>query len=61
MKIAYKNKSLIYESTGIALVGENGGVIGVRLGINKGEWKHNQGKIYMNRNHMVAGLEVNKK
>ena len=35
MKIAYKNKSLIYESTGIALVGENGDAMGVRLGINK--------------------------
>ena len=28
MKIAYKNKSLIYESTGIALVRENTGVMG---------------------------------
>jgi len=35
MKILYKNKSLIYESTGIALVGENGGVMGARSGINK--------------------------
>ena len=34
-RILYKNKSLIYESTGIALVRENGGAIGVRLGINK--------------------------
>ena len=24
-------------------------------------WKHNQGKIYMNSEHMVAGLEVNKR
>ena len=34
-RILYKNKSLIYKSTGIALVGENGGEIGVRSGINK--------------------------
>jgi len=30
-----KNKSLIYESMGIALVGENRGAIGARSGINK--------------------------
>jgi len=35
MKISYKKESHIYESTGIALVGENGGAIDVRLGINK--------------------------
>ena len=38
MKISYKTGSLIYKSTGIALVRENGGamgVMGVRLGINK--------------------------
>jgi len=35
IKISYKTKSLIYKSTGIALIGENGGAIGVRLGINK--------------------------
>jgi len=35
IKISYKIKSLIYESVVIALVGENGGVIGVRVGINK--------------------------
>ena len=35
MKISYKTRSLIYESTGIALVGENGGAMGVRSGINK--------------------------
>ena len=35
MKISYKTRSLIYESMGIALVGENGGAMGVRSGINK--------------------------
>jgi len=35
IRMLYKNKSLIYKSMGIALVRENGGVIGVRLGINK--------------------------
>ena len=36
MKISYKKKvCLIYESMGIALVGENGGAMGVRSGINK--------------------------
>ena len=35
MKIAYRNKSVIYKSMGIALVGENRGVMGVRSGINK--------------------------
>ena len=35
MKISYKTRSLIYESMGIALVGENGGVMGSRSGINK--------------------------
>ena len=29
----YINRSLIYESVGIALIGENGGVIGVRSGV----------------------------
>jgi len=33
--IIQKRESLINESVGIALVGENGGVMGVRLGINK--------------------------
>ena len=35
IRISYRNKSVVYESTGIALVRENGGAIGVRLGINK--------------------------
>jgi len=35
MKISYKNKSLIYESMGIPLVGEYRGAMCVRLGINK--------------------------
>jgi len=35
MKILYKIRSLEYESTGIVLVRENGGAMGVRLGINK--------------------------
>jgi len=35
IRVSYKNKSLIYKSTGIALVGENRGAIGARLGINK--------------------------
>ena len=35
MKISYKTKSLIYKSMCIALVRENGGAMGVRLGINK--------------------------
>ena len=35
IRISYKNKSLIYKSAVIALVGENRGVIGVRMGINK--------------------------
>ena len=35
MRISYKIKSLIYESAVIALVGENRGAIGARLGINK--------------------------
>ena len=61
MKISYKEESLIYESTGIALVGENGGVIDVRLGINKVRVEHIQGKIYMNSEHMVAGSEENKR
>ena len=30
-----QTESLIYKSMGIALVGENGGVMGARLGINK--------------------------
>jgi len=34
MKIAYKNQSLIYGSMDIALVGGNGGAMGVRSGIN---------------------------
>jgi len=52
MKISYKNESLIYESVGI---------MGVRLGINKMQVEHNQGKIYMNSEHMVEGSEVNKR
>src|SRR5882724_11099710 len=56
MKISYKTKSLIYESMGIALVGENGGVMGVRC-----RWKHNPCEIYMNGEHMVAGSEENKR
>jgi len=35
MKISYKTRSLIYKSMGIALFGENGGVMGARSGINK--------------------------
>ena len=35
IKISYKIKSLIYESAVIALVRENGGAIGARLGINQ--------------------------
>ena len=35
MKISYKKECLIYESMSIALVGENGGAMGVGLGINK--------------------------
>ena len=35
IKISYKIESLIYESAVIALVGENGGAICVRTGINK--------------------------
>jgi len=35
MKISYKKESLIYESPGLALVRENGGAMGARLGINK--------------------------
>ena len=35
MKISYKKEGLIFESMGIALFGENGGVVGVRSGINK--------------------------
>jgi len=35
IRISYKFKGLIYESVVIALVRENGGVIGVRTGINK--------------------------
>ena len=31
MKISYKTKSLIYKSTGIALVGENGGMNGCKV------------------------------
>jgi len=47
--------------TGIALVGENRGAIDARLGINKVQVEHNQGKIYMNSEHMVAGSEVDKR
>jgi len=61
MKISYKEESLIYESTGRALVRENRGAIGARSGINKVQVEHNQGKIYMNSEHMVAGSEVNKR
>ena len=35
MSNIYMNGSLIYESVGIALVGENGGAMGARLGIAK--------------------------
>jgi len=35
MKVSYKNESLIYESTGIALVRGNGGAIDARSRINK--------------------------
>ena len=35
MKISYKTKSPIYKSMGIALVGENGDVMGARSEINK--------------------------
>ena len=38
MKVSYKNKGLIYESTGIALVRGNGGAIDAGLGINRCEW-----------------------
>jgi len=61
MRVSYKNKSLIYKSMGIALVRKNGGVIGARSGITRCEWKHNQSEIYMNREHMVAGSEENKR
>src|SRR5882724_8627829 len=54
MSNTYMNGSLIYESAGIALVGENGGAMGVRLGINKMQVETNQGEIYMNRKHMVS-------
>jgi len=46
---------------GIALVGENRGAMGVRSGINKMQVEQNQGKIYMNSEHMVAGSEENKR
>ena len=42
-------------------VGGNGDAKGAKLGINKMRVKHNQGKIYMNRKHMVAGSEGNKR
>ena len=61
MSNTYMNGSLIYESVGIALVRENGGAMGVRSGINKMQVETNQGEIYMNRKHMVSGLEVNKR
>ena len=61
MKISYKTRSLIYKSMGIALVGENGGVIDVRVGINRVQVEHNQSEIYMNSEHMVAGSEENKR
>ena len=35
MRISYRKESLKYESMGIALVGENGGVMGARSGIKK--------------------------
>jgi len=35
MKISYKEECLIYKSMSIALVGENGGAMGARSGINK--------------------------
>ena len=41
----------------IALVREIRSAIGVRLGINKVQVKHSQGKIYMNKEHMEAGSE----
>jgi len=55
----YMNGSL--ESVGIELVRENRGAMGARLGIDKMRVETNQGEIYMNRKHMVAGLEVNKR
>ena len=61
IRISYKSKSLIYGVMGIALVRENGSAIDARLGINKVQVENNQGKIYMNSEHMVAGLEVNKR
>jgi len=57
----YMNGSLIYESVSIALVRENGGAMGVRSGINKMQVETNQCEIYMNRKHMVAESEVNKR
>ena len=45
----------------IALVREIRSAIGARMGINKVQVKHSQGKIYMNREHMVAGSEGNKR
>ena len=50
---------------GIALVRENGGAIGARSGINKmqvgTQSRQNIHEIYTNGEHMVAGLEVNKR
>jgi len=61
IKISYKTKSLIYKSTGIALIGENGGAIGVRSGMNKMWVEHNKCETYMNGEHKVAGSEENKR
>jgi len=40
---------------------KNGGAMGVRSGINKMQAEHNKCEIYMNGEHMVAGLEENKR
>jgi len=58
MKISYKRVCLIYKSAGIALVRENGGAMGVRLGINK---MRVETQLRQNSEHMVAGLEENKR
>ena len=47
---------------GIALVGENGGAMGVMgSGINNMQAEHNKCEIYINGENMVAGPEENKR
>jgi len=56
-EISYKEEILIYEHS----MSVKWSAKGCEVRVNKIQWKHNQGKIYMNGEHMVAGSQETKR